>query len=72
MSVGTPPFRSRFLLLWSAGVTSVVLVLPYAFSLQRDALAAVTAKPVSVFVPRIYPSMISGDLRGLPAQFLLI
>jgi hypothetical protein len=31
------------LLLWSAGVASVVLVLPYAFGLQRDVLAAVPA-----------------------------
>jgi membrane protease YdiL (CAAX protease family) len=43
MSLGTPPFRSRFLLLWSTAVTSVVLLLPYALGLQRDVLAALPA-----------------------------
>lgn len=43
MSPSTLPFRSRFLLLWSAGVTSVVLVLPYALDLQRKVLEALPA-----------------------------
>src|SRR5437660_1283008 len=38
-----PRFRYRFLVLWAAGVVSVVLVLPYAFTLQQKALAAVSA-----------------------------
>ncbi len=43
MSPSTLPFRSRFLLLWSAGVASVVLVLPYALDLQRKVLEALPA-----------------------------
>ena len=38
-----PRARSRFLVLWAAGVASVVLVLPYAFTLQQKAFEAVTA-----------------------------
>src|SRR5258708_32834284 len=33
-----PRFRSRFLVLWLAGVISVVLVLPYVLTLQRTVL----------------------------------
>lgn len=36
-----PRFRSRFLVLWLAGVASVVLVLPYALTLQQKALESV-------------------------------
>jgi len=38
MTVSTASMRSRFLLLWTAGVASVVAVLPYAFSVQRSVL----------------------------------
>ena len=38
-----PRFRSRFLVLWVAGVASVILVLPYALTLQQKALDAVPA-----------------------------
>jgi hypothetical protein len=34
-------FRSRFLVLWLAGVASVVLVLPYVLTLQRAVLEAI-------------------------------
>lgn len=37
-----PRFRSRFLGLWLAGVASVVLVLPYALTLEQGALQAMT------------------------------
>jgi len=43
MNHAVPRFRSRFLVLWVAGVVAVVLVLPYAFTLQQKALAAVSA-----------------------------
>ena len=36
-----PRFRSRFLVLWLAGVASVILVLPYALTLQQKALESV-------------------------------
>ncbi len=46
-ALGMPRFRSRFLVLWLAGVASVVLVLPYALSLQRKALDTLPV-PLSV------------------------
>jgi hypothetical protein len=49
MNGGTPRSRSRFLVLWLAGVASVVLVLPYALTLQQKALAAMTV-PFPVLV----------------------
>jgi Type II CAAX prenyl endopeptidase Rce1-like len=42
MNGGMPRSRSRFLVLWLAGVASVVLVLPYALTLQQKALEAIT------------------------------
>ena len=44
-----PAFRSRFLILWLASVTSAVLVLPYALTLQRKALEALPV-PLAVAV----------------------
>ena len=38
-----PRFGSRFLVLWVAGVASVVLVLPYALTLQRKVLETIPA-----------------------------
>jgi CAAX prenyl protease-like protein len=38
---GIARFRSRFLVLWLAGVASVVLVLPYAVTLQRALLESI-------------------------------
>lgn len=41
MEGGRPRFGHRFLALWLAGVGATVLVLPYAFTLQRAALESV-------------------------------
>lgn len=38
-----PRFRSRFLVLWLAGVAAVVLVLPYVVTLQRKLLESLPA-----------------------------
>lgn len=39
--VDMPRFRARFLVLWLSGIASVVLVLPYALTLQQKVLATI-------------------------------
>ncbi len=40
--------KKSFLLLWSAGVVSSVLALPYVFALQQDVLAQAPLSPVQI------------------------
>ena len=53
-----PRSRSRFLVLWLAGVTSVVLVLPYALTLQRNVLEQVPLPLAAVALASLVQSAV--------------
>lgn len=59
MQPHTPPsFRSRFLVLWSAGVLSVILVLPYALSLQRNVLETLPVPLSAIAIASVLQSAV--------------
>lgn len=76
---GPPPrrFVARFLFLWISGSISAVLVLPYALTLQAEALATVTvpmativfasiAQSVVLFAVAVFVGLRAADAVGLP------